>query len=108
MDKRNKGQVLVVLGALILLLVNNFVLRHKLRSAAGASEDIARDPFPPSPFRMVAWSLRIMEGLKKGASALAFSETKLSFKNGKAHAGCHTGPPRCCQPGSTYYVVSRI
>lgn len=30
MDKRNKGQVLVVLGALLLLLVNNFSLRHKL------------------------------------------------------------------------------
>jgi len=104
MDKRNKGQVLVVLGALLLLLVNNFSLRHKLSDLELELQNI-RGSISAISFQDGGMEYRIMEELKKGASALAFSETKLSFKNGKLMLDV-TLVPKMLQPGSTYYVVS--
>lgn len=104
MDKRNKGQVLVVLGALLLLLVNNFSLRHKLSDLQLELQNI-RGSISAISFNDGGMEYRIMEELKKGASALASSETKLSFKNGKLMLDV-TLVPKMLQPGSTYYVVS--
>lgn len=104
MDKRNKGQVLVVLGALLLLLVNNFSLRHKLSDLQLELQNI-RGSISAISFNDGGMEYRIMEELKKGASALASSETKLSFKNGKLMQDV-TLVPKMLQPGSTYYVVS--
>ena len=104
MDKRNKGQVLVVLGALLLLLVNNFSLRHKLSDLQLELQNI-RGSISAISFNDGGMEYRIMEELKKGASALASSETKLSFKNGKLMLDV-TMVPKMLQPGSTYYVVS--
>ncbi|HBW13379.1 MAG TPA: hypothetical protein DEF30_06125 [Proteiniclasticum sp.] len=104
MDKRNKGQVLVVLGALLLLLVNNFSLRHKLSDLQLELQNI-RGSISAISFNDGGMEYRIMEELKKGASALASSETRLSFKNGKLMLDV-TMVPKMLQPGSTYYVVS--
>ena len=104
MDKRNKGQVLVVLGALLLLLVNNFSLRHKLSDLQLELQNI-RGSISAISFNDGGMEYRIMEELKKGASALASSETRLSFKNGKLVLDV-TLVPKMLQPGSTYYVVS--
>lgn len=104
MDKRNKGQILLVLGALLLLLVNNFSLRHKLSDLQMELQNI-RGSISTISFNDGGMEYRIMEELKKGASALASSETKLSFKNGKLMLDV-TLVPKMLQPGSTYYVVS--
>lgn len=104
MDKRNKGQILLVLGALLLLLVNNFSLRHKLSDLQMELQNI-RGSISAISFNDGGMEYRIMEELKKGASALASSETKLSFKNGKLMLDV-TLVPKMLQPGSTYYVVS--
>ena len=104
MDNRYKGQVLVVLGALLLLLVNNFSLRHKLSDLQLELQNI-RGSISAISFNDGGMEYRIMEELKKGASALASSETKLSFKNGKLMLDV-TLVPKMLQPGSTYYVVS--
>ncbi|WP_313119800.1 hypothetical protein [Proteiniclasticum ruminis] len=104
MDKRNKGQILLVLGALLLLLVNNFSLRQKLSDLQLELQNI-RGSISAISFNDGGMEYRIMEELKKGASALASSETKLSFKNGKLMLDV-TLVPKMLQPGSTYYVVS--
>ncbi len=104
MDKRNKGQILLVLGVLLLLLVNNFSLRHKLSDLQMELQNI-RGSISAISFNDGGMEYRIMEELKKGASALASSETKLSFKNGKLMLDV-TLVPKMLQPGSTYYVVS--
>ncbi|SFN56503.1 hypothetical protein [Proteiniclasticum ruminis] len=104
MDKKNKGQILVIVGALLLLLVNNFSLRHKLSDLQLELQNI-RGSISAISFNDGGMEYRIMEELKKGASALASSETKLSFKNGKLMLDV-TLVPKMLQPGSTYYVVS--
>lgn len=104
MDKKNKGQILVIVGALLLLLANNFSLRHKLSDLQMELQNI-RGSISAISFNDGGMEYRIMEELKKGASALASSETKLSFKNGKLMLDV-TLVPKMLQPGSTYYVVS--
>lgn len=63
MDKRNKGQVLVVLGALLLLLVNNFSLRHKLSDLQMELQNI-RGSISAISFNDGGMEYRIMEELK--------------------------------------------
>lgn len=104
MDKKNKGQVLVVLGALLLLLASNFNLRHKLSNMQLELQNI-RGSISAISFSDGGMEYRIMEELKKGASALASSETELSFKNGKLMLAV-TMVPKMLQEGEKYYVVS--
>lgn len=104
MNKKEKGQMLVIAGLLTLLLVNTLYFRHRFDTLE-AELQYLRGAVSGVAFDDVGLENRIMEELKKGASILDSALSRLFFQNDKLMVEVSI-VPKTLHVGDQYFIVS--
>lgn len=104
MENRKKYQVLAVIGLMMLLLGNTWYLWNKLDRLEVELSNV-RGAVSSISFNDGGLEYRLMEEIRKGASFIDYSETKLNMDSGKFLMGVSIVPKKI-QEGDRLYIVS--
>lgn len=104
MENRKKYQVLAVIGLMMLLLGNTWYLWNKLDRLEVELSNV-RGAVSSISFNDGGLEYRLMEEIRKGASFVDYSETKLNMDSGKFLMDVSIVPKKV-QEGDRLYIVS--
>lgn len=104
MENRKKYQVLAVIGLMMFLLGNTWYLWNKLDRLEVELSNV-RGAVSSISFNDGGLEYRLMEEIRKGASFIDYSETKLNMDSGKFLMGVSIVPKKI-QEGDRLYIVS--
>lgn len=104
MENRKKYQVLAVIGLMMLLLGNTWYLWNKLDRLEVELSNV-RGAVSSISFNDGGLEYRLMEEIRKGASFIDYSETKLNMDSGKFLMDVSIVPKKV-QEGDRFFIIS--